>query len=71
MSLRIVLNGHPRLFASLASASTLQQLVAELGLQSDRVAAELNGGIVSRSSWSETSVQEGDRLEIVHFVGGG
>lgn len=71
MSLRIVLNGHPRLFESLPSASTLQQLVAELGLQSDRVAVELNGGIVSRSSWSEMSIKEDDRLEIVHFVGGG
>jgi thiamine biosynthesis protein ThiS len=42
-----------------------------LGLKSDRIAVELNGEIVPRSTWNETGISTGDRLEIVHFVGGG
>jgi len=40
-------------------------------MKADRVAIELNRGIVPREQWAETSLTEGDRLEIVHFVGGG
>jgi sulfur carrier protein len=40
-------------------------------LKGDRVAVELNGEIVPRAHWVETIVEEGDRLEVVHFVGGG
>ena len=42
-----------------------------LGLKSDRIAVELNGEIVPRSTWNETGISTGDRIEIVHFVGGG
>jgi len=50
---------------------TLAQLVEHLGMKGDRVAVELNREIVRREQWVETELQEGDRLEIVHFVGGG
>lgn len=50
---------------------TLAELVEKLGMKSDRVAIELNREIVSRPQWAETKLNEGDRLEIVHFVGGG
>ncbi len=50
---------------------TLAQLIEQLGMKGDRVAAELNREIVSRPQWPETSLNDGDRLEIVHFVGGG
>ena len=40
-------------------------------MKGDRVAVELNREIVSRAQWAETSLKDGDRLEIVHFVGGG
>ena len=40
-------------------------------MKSDRVAVELNREIVPRERWSGTRLSEGDRLEIVHFVGGG
>jgi sulfur carrier protein len=46
-------------------------LIADLGLQGDRVAIEHNGNIVPRGEWANTSLADGDRLEIVHFVGGG
>ena len=49
----------------------LENLIHELGLKSDRVAVEVNGEIVPRSSWAVAPVGEGDRLELVHFVGGG
>jgi sulfur carrier protein len=71
MSLSVILNGQPRSFDSLAMSANLEQLIGELGLKGDRVAVELNGEIVSRVRWVETIVKEGDRLEVVHFVGGG
>ena len=50
---------------------TLSALLEGMGLKADRVAVELNREIVTRTVWSETNLSEGDRVEIVHFVGGG
>lgn len=69
--LRIILNGQTRIFDSLEEGETLAKLIAELGLKSDRVAVERNSEIVARSTWSEVRVHGEDRLEVVHFVGGG
>jgi thiamine biosynthesis protein ThiS len=66
----LVINGQPRAF-DLAAGATVLDLVAALGLKQDRVAVEQNGSIVSRPAWAGTPVSEGDRFEIVHFVGGG
>lgn len=66
--MRLQINGDEKEFAD---GLTLADLVAQLGMKSDRVAVELNRDIVARSQWVETSLHEGDRLEIVHFVGGG
>jgi thiamine biosynthesis protein ThiS len=66
--MRFVLNGQPREFPDLGS---LQELIADLGLKGDRVAVEHNGNIVPRADWVSTALADGDRLEIVHFVGGG
>ena len=49
----------------------LLDLITDLGLQGDRVAIEHNGNIVPRAEWANTGLENGDRLEIVHFVGGG
>jgi len=70
-TLTIQLNGHTRTLPELTSPTDLASVIATLGLKADRIAVELNSDIVSRSSWSQTKVAEGDRLEIVHFVGGG
>lgn len=64
----LTINGQPREFAALA---TLEDLIAELGLKQDRVAVEHNREIVPRAQWPATPLADGDRLEIVHFVGGG
>lgn len=66
MQLRI--NGEEK---SYDAPLTLASLIASMGLKSDRVAVELNRDIVPREQWERTSLAEGDRLEIVHFVGGG
>jgi sulfur carrier protein len=71
MSLTLVLNGQSRAFDMFPEPATLEQLIGELGLKGDRVAVEHNGEIVPRSGWAETTLNGGDRLEVVHFVGGG
>jgi sulfur carrier protein len=67
--MRLLINGEEREF--IADRLTLDALVEELGIKSDRVAIELNSDIVGRERWPATQLNEGDRLEIVHFVGGG
>ena len=69
MNLKI--NGEERHFSEPSLPGTLAALVETLGMKSDRVAVELNHDIVPRDRWAETPLKDGDRLEIVHFVGGG
>lgn len=64
----IEINGEPHSFEG---ALTLAALIERLGMKSDRVAVELNRSIVPRERWPQTQIAEGDRLEVVHFVGGG
>ncbi len=71
MPLTLQLNGQPRTFLSLPPDATLDRLLAELGLAADRVAVERNGEIVPRAQWPHTPLAPNDRLEVVHFVGGG
>jgi len=70
MPLTIVLNGQSRSF-DLPAPVSLEGVVDSLGLKGDRIAVEFNGAIVPRGSWGATLLYEGDRLEMVHFVGGG
>jgi thiamine biosynthesis protein ThiS len=69
MKLRI--NGDPRDFNDALAPFTMAALIESLGMKSDRVAVELNRDIVPRDRWTETTLKDGDQLEIVHFVGGG
>jgi sulfur carrier protein len=71
MPLTLVLNGRTRNFPDLSPSATLDLLVSELGLQGDRVAVEHTGEIISRGNWQQATLHDGDRLEVVHFVGGG
>jgi thiamine biosynthesis protein ThiS len=66
--MRIQINGEGREFDG---ALLLAALIEQLGMKADRVAVELNRNIVPRSQWADTTVAEGDQLEIVQFVGGG
>jgi sulfur carrier protein len=67
------INGEERAFADPAPPAqfTLAELIESLNMKSDRVAVELNRDIVPRDRWPQTPLKDGDRLEIVHFVGGG
>jgi sulfur carrier protein len=71
MSFTLILNGHDRAFDNLTPPVSLAQLIAELQLKGDRIAVEHNGAIVERGRWPATTLAAGDRLEVVHFVGGG
>jgi thiazole synthase/sulfur carrier protein len=62
------LNGTTRAFAS---PMTVAQLLAEIGLDTRKVAVERNEEIVPRSAYGQTALANGDTLEIVHFIGGG
>jgi sulfur carrier protein len=69
--MEIVINGQARSFAELAAGATVQDLISALALKSDRVAIEHNGAIVARPAWPSTTIADGDKFEVVHFVGGG
>jgi sulfur carrier protein len=71
MSFTLILNGQDRNFDNLAPPVSLAQLIVELQLKGDRIAVEHNGAIVERTRWPDTVLTLGDRLEVVHFVGGG
>ena len=66
--MRLVLNGEERM---LAPGLTVEALVETLGLDRRKVAVERNLEIVPRSLYLATALAEGDRIEIVHFIGGG
>ena len=67
-TITLTVNGEPRALAAPASVATL---LAAIGLDTRKVAVELNEEIVSRSRYAETTLATGDQLEIVHFIGGG
>ncbi|HUE80975.1 MAG TPA: sulfur carrier protein ThiS [Pyrinomonadaceae bacterium] len=66
--MRIQVNGEYR---EVAHETTLGDLIALFSFASDRIAIEHNGVVVRRIDWSTVRLEEGDRVEIVHFVGGG
>lgn len=66
--MRLFINGEGKQFAEHLS---LAALIQQLGMKGDRVAVELNREIVSRARWPEIELKNDDKLEIVHFVGGG
>jgi thiamine biosynthesis protein ThiS len=66
--MRIQLNGRDH---DLKGPTSLAALVERLGLDTRKIAVECNLEIVPRSAYAATMLSEGDRLEIVNFVGGG
>jgi len=71
--MKVHINGEEHTFADPVPPAqfTLAALVEALNMKSDRVAVELNREIVPRERWPQTLLKHDDRLEIVHFVGGG
>lgn len=66
--MRVYLNGESR---DVRESLTLAELVSKLDLPALRIAVELNRSVVRRRDWDRTKLSEGDRIEVVHFVGGG
>lgn len=66
--MRVELNGESK---ELAEGTTLLSLVEQLALAPERVAVELNRDVVRRTDWPATRLNDGDHVEVVHFVGGG
>ncbi|MBE1236781.1 sulfur carrier protein ThiS [Phaeovibrio sulfidiphilus] len=66
--MHIVLNGETR---ELSSPVSLGAFLAHIGIDSRKVAVERNREIVSRTAYDDTLLQDGDQLEVVHFIGGG
>lgn len=66
--MEVLLNGE---IQQLPAEITIIQLLQRLGLQDQRLAMELNGEIVARSCFQHQLIRAGDKIEIVHAVGGG
>jgi thiamine biosynthesis protein ThiS len=64
----ITLNGETK---RIDSEVTIDRLLDLFSLPRQRVAIELNRSVISRGEWPDTILNEGDKIEIVHFVGGG
>lgn len=64
----LIVNGNQ---TEIIEGSGISDLIKMLGLDAERVAVELNKRIVRRADWASTTISEGDKVEIVHFVGGG
>lgn len=66
--MRVEVNGEAK---EVEEGATLQTLVEQLALAPERLAVEHNREVVRRADWPALRLSEGDRVEIVHFVGGG
>ena len=66
--MKIYVNAEAREFSE---ELTIDSLISNLGLEPTRVAIELNRNVVRRNDWQATVLHDEDRVEIVHFVGGG
>lgn len=64
----IELNGEPH---SISGDARLLALVEKLNLRRGRIAVELNQAVIPKAEWARISLKQGDKLEIVNFVGGG
>lgn len=66
--MQIEINGEKRV---VPDKLTVEALIASLELPFERIAVERNHEVVSRAQWSNIVLENGDRIEIIHFVGGG
>ena len=67
-NITVFINGEAR---QVAPETHLAELLDRLELPHQRVAIELTRSVVRRADWPRTAVSDGDRIEVVHFVGGG
>jgi len=65
---KIQLNGRPY---EINTETNLNQLLNKLKIQKTKVAIEVNGAIVEKNKYPQVILNKGDKVEIVHFIGGG
>ena len=68
MAINVSLNGETR---QVSAEMSLDQLLELFSLPSQRIAVELNRSVIRRADWRQTVINEGDKIEVVYFVGGG
>ena len=66
--MQIVMNGDP---LEIVAGSSVESLLKQLDISRERVAVELNADIVPKADYEKQLLSDGDKIEIVHFVGGG
>lgn len=66
--MEILINGEKK---RLAEELNLAELLRHFDLPSERVAVELNREVVRKKDWENIKISDGDKLEVIHFVGGG
>ena len=66
--MRVQVNGEAQ---EVSSEASLEELLISLAIPGDRIAIELNQKVIRRADWPTSTLREGDKIEIVHFVGGG
>ena len=66
--MQIILNGD---LVETADGGTLEDLLQQLGISKERVAVEMNAEIVPKANYEKQLLSDSDKIEIVHFVGGG
>lgn len=64
----VTINGEEKI---LDEGLRLTDLIVRLELKAERLAIEVNRQLIRRANWEATRLQDGDKIEIVHFVGGG
>ena len=66
--MQIVMNGDP---IEIVAGSSIESLLKQLDISRERVAVELNADIVPKADYEKQLLSDDDKIEIVHFVGGG
>ena len=66
--INVIINGETR---EIPNEVNLKELLEKLSLPNERVAIELNKEVVRKKDWETTAVSDADKIEIIHFVGGG
>ncbi len=66
--MKVMVNGETK---ELAKEINLSELLNHLSMPQERIAVELNKSVVRKKDWATIRVKDADKIEIVHFVGGG
>lgn len=66
--MKVFINGEAR---EIGGETNLNGLLEDLSLPRERIAVELNKQVVRKKDWATIQVKDADKIEIVHFVGGG